>query len=467
LSLILKGWRRYKIMMTDRKISKGEHAINKLVRERYISPEGAAWLRVALDPFTDDVVQSPSFPDNSNFAVVTYPLKQSLTFKHPPVVTAGNWDCHICFTPTLGRVPLSVNTTIPSDFGNWLPINGTIDSAIGTIEVIGNAPTLALDFINTTSTNNFCGHLEGIADELTDGYRVVGIGFEVHDTTAVLNKQGLCTVYRVPESATPQYMNYCDSNVPYGNFAEGGEVVRFNNPPSNPAQALAFLGTRQWEAKEGAYIVCPMSNAANPFKQFMSTGHYISGADRRTLKVTQAIAGPSGTQHKFPRNILLPYSQCGVMLTGLAFEASITVNLTMYIERAPSSHNSWDLARMARQSAPYDPVALAIYSEALSSLPVGVMVKENGLGDWFMDVVNKITSFATPMLGMIPHPLAQAGSQVSRVVNQMTAKNELQKGGNSFSKKQITPKSKKILTNKEVRSIKSKKAPQKRGFPKK
>lgn len=456
--------------MTDRKISRGEHAINKLVRERYLSPEGAAWLRVVLDPFTDDVVQSPSFPDNSNFAVVTYPIKQSITVKRPPVVLAGNWDCHVMFTPTLARIPLSVNTTIPSDWGNWLPINGTIDSALGTIEIIGNGPGLALDIINTT-TANYCGNLEGIANELTDGYRVVGVGFEVHDTTALLNKQGLCTVYRVPESATPAYMNFCDSNIPYGNFAEGGDVVRFNNPPSNPAQALAYLGTRQWEAKEGAYVVCPMSNSSNPFKQFVSTGHYVSGADRRTLKVAQVISGPSATQHKFTRNILMPYAQCGVMLTGLHFDASISVNLTMYIERAPSSHNSYDLARMARQSAPYDPVAIAIYSEALSTLPVGVMVKENGLGDWFMDVVNKITQFATPILGMVPHPLAQAGSQVSRVVNQMTTKNELNKGGNPYSKGQVTPKSRptqrsnKILTKKELSAIKTKKPNQKRVLP--
>jgi len=77
-----------------------------------------------------------------------------------------------------------------------------------------------------------------------------------------------------------------------------------------------------------------------------------------------------------------------------------------------------DLVVLATPSPEYDPKALEAYSIALQDMPVGVPVAENGIGDWFSGVVNKISNvvgniapMASKALAMIPHPKAQLVSK--------------------------------------------------------
>jgi len=53
-------------------------------------------------------------------------------------------------------------------------------------------------------------------------------------------------------------------------------------------------------------------------------------------------------------------------------------------------------------------------------LPVGVMQKENGLGDWFRDAVSTVSEIVSPVMSMIPHPAAQAIGKVAGVVGNLS-----------------------------------------------
>jgi len=97
----------------------------------------------------------------------------------------------------------------------------------------------------------------------------------------------------------------------------------------------------------------------------------------------------------------------------LSLQTTLFIRWNLYIERFPDSSLP-DLVVLATPSPEYDPKALEAYSIALQDMPVAVPVAENGIGDWFSGVVNKISSvvgnvmpMAQKALSMIPHPKAQ------------------------------------------------------------
>jgi hypothetical protein len=113
----------------------------------------------------------------------------------------------------------------------------------------------------------------------------------------------------------------------------------------------------------------------------------------------------------------------GAFFTGLSLLTTLTINWNIYIERFPSDLET-DLVVLARPSPAYCPMAFELYKSIAMSLPVGVMQKENGLGDWFRDAVSSVAEFVTPVLSMIPHPVAQAGALIGKTVGNMARRTE-------------------------------------------
>jgi hypothetical protein len=48
------------------------------------------------------------------------------------------------------------------------------------------------------------------------------------------------------------------------------------------------------------------------------------------------------------------------------------------------------------------------------------MQKENGLGDWFRDAINTASNIVSPVMSMIPHPVAQGIGKVAGVIGNVT-----------------------------------------------
>jgi hypothetical protein len=91
------------------------------------------------------------------------------------------------------------------------------------------------------------------------------------------------------------------------------------------------------------------------------------------------------------------YNSRGAYFTGLSPQTSLTVFWNITIQTFPNYTSP--LASLARPSPYEDKVAQTAYSEILSRMPVGVKVKENGLGDWFTGSVASIidTMTGTPI----------------------------------------------------------------------
>jgi hypothetical protein len=90
----------------------------------------------------------------------------------------------------------------------------------------------------------------------------------------------------------------------------------------------------------------------------------------------------------------------GVFFTGLSAQTTLTVNIRCFIEIFPSQVGN-PLTPLAQPSAPYDEIALKFVSEILKEMPPGVMLKENGLGDWLSDIAGKVVSFVSPIAGTV------------------------------------------------------------------
>jgi len=281
-----------------------------------------------------------------------------------------------------------------------------------------------------------------LAPYLTGEYRIVGMGFEVINTTAELNVQGLVTVYRQPVANIDSAKSVL---VTTGSISNSGgvnstyvfgypDVLLSNAPPVTPGEALLLEGSKQWKAKDGAYVVSTFNSSENPPGQNSTSPilHlsaldpavaagvnwvYITPSSGINVPSSFAPAPITGNPAVTPNNFQLvllptggvwmqPFNGSGAYFTGLSNSTTLQLNAIYYIERFPTQQDT-DLVVLARNSCRGDNIALDLYSEIVKEMPVGVPQRMNGMGEWFADAVSSAADFISPVLSAIPLPMAQ------------------------------------------------------------
>lgn len=400
-------------IMSEIKISRGEKILQRFVGERKLTPSGADWLVTALDPFHDSMLKNlRGWPDIDTTPSVVRNVKQSITITKNSLLPPGNWDCHIVAWPWhtsigMGRVTTRSNNT-------WV-----------TTAAMANAPTGGVQAYQMASGTNLS--IESalnqqliLNDDFTTGAgRLVGMGFEVSNTTATIQKQGSCHVYRQASNTQDSFTGVYTTPGPPGVGVGSFTAIRY--PPQNTAQAMLIPGSRQWPAEEGCYVVCAFNDLENPAKPVSYSCPVINDPisdDQENQNVPLPVVNTSPITVITPQNGVVgtlrspamkidPINQSGVIFSGLSDVSTLTLNVNYFYEVFPGVGQQ-DVLVLATPSAQYDPIALEVYSHAISTMPVGVKFNENGLGDWFMGVVSKIGSFLSPVLTALPHPLAKA-----------------------------------------------------------
>lgn len=423
-----------RVALGERKLS--EWANNKAVN---LSKSGAVWLTLALDPYHDDPLPPCSgWPDVSTASSVVSCVKQTMQVSatsggHSPLT--DNWDLHIALVPDMQASELT--KALEPRHGNTISYNGAVDAptipfgGLMARGVFQSGAPIVWTAPNTNPAVNL-GTLQLPPVYGSGLSRIIGLGFEVHNTTAELSKQGSVVYYRQPEpKRTVDVWTLKDagngSTSPVGIF--GGNLMRL--PPDSVAEAMQLSGSREFKAKDGAYVVAAFhSNENPPLPVSYTMPIWQQAGDEEQLLPQMTILDNTGPVW-FPRSTvnnqqltslqaaqpkkLFPFHQCGCIFSGLSPTSTFTVNMIMYIESFPSVNNP--LTVLATPSARYDPVALEIYSKALSRIPTGVPVRENGLGQWFSDVIAEIEPFVTPLMTAL-HPAAGAISKGIGVANQ-------------------------------------------------
>lgn len=415
-----------------------------------MTPGGADFLVANLDPFHDNQLRELSgWPDQETAASVIRIIKQSVTIQAPTV--SGNWDAHINLWPWLDLVTMAqVGRTF---FNNQLNIiTGASPAAqVGGLNVMTKASgpgafNLATDFAAALTLDP--AYSKGVG-------RLIGIGFEVINTTADIYRQGLVTVFR---QAQPINDNGVLMQTITGQAPAFFDSTAYRLPPLTTVDALLYPGTRQWKAEEGCYIVAPFVGDENP----PSSVNYMQpvipltddqcGTGNNTNIWVPTYTGNVSGIATYPTYAVYralkhyPIHDVGAIFTGLSHETTLQVNMNIIYESFPSVSER-EVLVLAKPSCSYDPKALAALSQVLSSLPVGVPAHMNAGGDWFYDLVSTIAEYAPKVGELIP-----GGSLIGQGVG------SLAKLGLNY----MTPPGDTSVPSKQVEEVRKKKREDKR-----
>ncbi len=439
-------------------VSRSERILDRVMNATGVLPTSRGAILSMCDPFHDHDERNIGWPDLENSSSVVECYKQSFT-----VVSAqgssANWDANVVMYPdmTVQYCNLMNNqqSSMITGAASTIPSNQWYATATGGLQ---SAPTGLLYktggitlFQNTSggllATPNVQANLTVLPAQATTGSsRVIGYAIEIVNNTAPLYQQGTVTVWRqpMPNSSDATIINtmYYALAPPTSNGNIGSvSALLTPEPPSTLAEAMLLSGSRQWHAKEGAMLVATSNSAENPVinGQTIASLYYQASPTDPTAYMmypvsasTNLIATTPGSSSisvgtvAYPRTYLTPFNMSGAYFTGLSAQTTLTINVRAYVEIFPSQLTN-PLTPIAQPSAPYDPAALALIAELMRGMPPGVMLSENGLGDFFKDMIGKVSSFVSPIAnvvrgvaGMIPHPIAQAVSRGAGVVSDVS-----------------------------------------------
>jgi len=438
--------------MSSSDVARSQRVLDKVGARLGLTEPGKQWLIAAVDPFHDTPLTVTGYPDVAEAASVVQIVKLSNTIAVPTGIT-GNWDCSIHQYPWQRVSNLAGGNWSNTVDGNQITGYGDflLGADITTPTPIGLSSLLTGGLIvdRVASGTPFQCYLSTNSEALFDAtlqpylvgqYRIIGMGFEVINTTSELNVQGLCTVYRQPcdniDSAKSVLMTQgLQSSGPNTTAVWGfPDVLNTNMPPSTTNEALLLDGSKQWKAKEGCYVVSTLNsdeipsgpNTTVPVLHLSKSDPTSSNGTTWALQVprvnpagiwtqAQAVNPTTGTLtfgfFGTTNSQLQPFNHAGAIFSGLSNTTTLQVNATYYIERFPSQQDS-ALVVLARQSARNDCIAKDLYSEIIREMPVGVPQRMNGLGEWFADAVSSAVDYIAPVASAIS-PMLGGGLKIA------------------------------------------------------
>jgi len=417
--------------MSEVKVTRAERLLQRYVKDKQLTPSGADWLVSCLDPFHDTQLKElQGWPDVETGPSVVRCIKQSFQISRPATVPVGsNWNCLVVIWPW--HTPVSTVQSLDRA-DNVFTLNSTGSTrSLGGIQVFGD---LATNDVSISSSPILA--TSSINGEYTQGSgRLTAIGFEVTNTTAPLNRQGTTYVFKQMQAAEePFSMHFIDNGALPAAKTGIATYTSVRLPPRNPQEAMLIPGTRQWAAEDGCYVVGSFHSVENRPVAASFTEPCIVGltganvivedfetpvTNTNTIRIPNVKYSASPGLSSLPSQPAIkidPVHQSGAFFTGLSDVTTLTFNTIHYYESFPGISDQ-EILVLATPSAEYDAAALNVYSHAIGTMPVGVKVGENGLGDWFMGMINKVSNFLSPVLGAIPHPAAQSAALISRAAS--------------------------------------------------
>jgi hypothetical protein len=425
--------------------------IEKLVAANKLTPDGADWLKLRLDPFHDQRHQVAGYPDADSFDTVVSSFNYELNVSEPAGLGA-NWDAHI-FTLPFDRTVLYNGNIVDGQFTQTAE-----NYSIGLVTVAKDAAggPLFPTAVPVASANFSMASVATFGDIEAGASRIIGMAIEIIDTSAELYKQGALTAYRMPAVRTsPAQLGYLNTA---GTMQSQGQFTILQAPPSTVAEAILYRSSVQWEARDGAYLVVGQEGVNNPFTYATRDGlvvtkdAFLSGTDlvlaSDLIAVTALQAPPIMTasyQAAIWKN--LNVTQSGIILSGLHTNATFKIRVRVYVERAPQRGDS-TLIPLATPSAPFDYKAMQLYCKLVSELPVAVPVSFNAKGDWWRIILRTVAKVA-PILGTVLTPFfpeaAAIGNTVGTAAGQISNIAKKKKNNQNMPKRQANARNNKQM----------------------
>lgn len=453
------------------KAARNEQILTRIQNATGLSNGGRNALQQLVNPFPDLPHPGSCYPSVDQAPSVIQVIKKSVNITAPAGLAAGTtWDCNIYTLPIHGSTDISraalrtgsntivspsTNLAAPANFLSTKTPVGSINiltapsSGYGTISGVGlnslGAVSRAATSLMTISA------LSADAAQVSGISTVIGIGFEVHNTTAEINKQGSVVVYQFPQSNSVDRTSvnlYDTTNLQsFSAPIWRGQVPvhPITDAPANRAEALLYHGSAEWKAADGVYCVPKLIDgdiqvSRNSRTRPMIVSTYSSGGidtdgtaflaalDAYVPVTPTAATVPIGcTWADFGESVkITDFNSVGSFFTGLSDSTTLTLNYIIYVQRRPVVDDS-NLTTLAAPPPMYDPLLKAVYTACMHSMPPGTMVKNNASGDWFWNAVSSVTDFLTPALTAVKTPMGMIGFGAATLVGNY-AKKKLAEG---------------------------------------
>lgn len=422
--------------------ARGQALLDRIAARVGLTEEGKLGLLQLINPIMDFDKRKVGFAGNADESLsVVQVIKRSFSVTAPPLGGATTWDLNFFNTP--------VNTTHTmlhgTNLGNFIGTDAAaIAGAMGPFVCLTAPSGTALTLNNAVRnpavvsiSGAICPDTQDVvtASQIRDSYNggtscVIAMGFEYHDTTAQLYKQGTATIWRQPQPPIldKTYVEIggvtASEAVPSTSYIKGGagSAHFLNDVPGSLTDIMLLGGTRQWEAKDGAYIVPTLIDSTIPMTTLepcipvIQSGIWTDKIFPGSIPVAaQNVVYSQLYNFAFNEQIgevtdeaaLYPvltntssapfakfnnFNSSGVFVTGLAPQASVTLNTVTYIERVPRSVDTL-LVPMATRSPGFDPLMMELYSQIMQNMPIGCKVADNADGDWFFEGLSTLANF--------------------------------------------------------------------------
>lgn len=418
-----------------------------------LSEEGKNGLIQLINPITDFQTRKVGFAGRADESPsVVFAVKRSVTVTAPPGTTT-TWDCHVFNTPS-SAVTSPIMHGVESGSNLFYDVTQPNTARVGPFVILkapaghplnlANAladPAVVIDATSLSPDPGAYASSTDVANSYFAGLSSVnGMGFEYHDTTAAISKQGTVTVYALPQPVHDD--RYAVDTVLVNNIlgpatssliGSTSELACYD-VPSTITEAMLLDGSRQWEAKFGAYVVPKLNKMEIPIQRLepvlpvFHSNQFASYAPAYTNYPAEEVvfpgistiglSTPAGSSTSIVGlNKLNSFNTSGVFLTGLNPVASLTFNSIMYIERFPNFREQ-EMVVLASPSPKFDPVMMALYSEIMSVLPVGCKVGDNADGDWFFEGVSAVAKFLRPAFTALGGPIGLAANALGSAADE-------------------------------------------------
>lgn len=368
-------------------------------------------LALVTDPYHDYNLLATGYPDGSSTISTVKRYTGRTTIRCPFILQEGDiWNFHVYTTP----LHCSTNMPLVRTAGNTISyFPSALDNYVGPVNVHYQ---LIRDGDVVQSTNQSLGFDVAINGLRSSVKRTVSLGFEIHNTTAELYKQGSLTVYRAPPTvgASDLYLASETSPVTY-------QPIRTNlicSLPANIAEANLLPNSRTWEASRGAYCVA-LPTPVNDYSQPLCTNFIISVSGQRRAMMR----GPITDNNPVLNATYSPLACAGVFSSDYTDDhQTFSLDMRQVIEIMPSPEDT-GLMMFATTAPEIDTTFIRMYKAMFNNIPPGVIVSKNASGDWFRQVV-RIAKDAIPgALAALPHPAAKAmAAPIGQLISALDAR---------------------------------------------
>lgn len=405
------------------KIINSENKIARLSEMVGCTDQGKAWFETVTDPFKDKPMKTEGYPDTVATASVVSRVHYTESLSRPSSVPAGNnWDANIILNNivsfhSVGNVQFNAQRSL---------------DVVGAIGAAGPRGGLEM-YAGPTGVTLGGGHFQKnmpLGNEFMVGtFRVLGMAFEIHDTTAEIEKQGSLVCYRMSSLNNSDHsssINCFSSASPaqYGAIVQNKSGNFFQSSQSAALQPFSKI----WEAKHGCYCVATMNSQTNQPIEVENVATYTVD----TTSPTGAYGSAMSVDANNILNILqptaaTPFNYSGAMILGANSNSVFRVDVIYLVERFPNAVSDPVLATLATPSPAYDPCAIELYSRIARELPVATKVGNNDAGDWIASIADLLSTIGVPGMPIVKSLSKPVGGWIDNWMGNLNKTPEVKK----------------------------------------